>query len=142
MPTHYNISTDKTLLDPSVIHAFLTDSYWAKGILFENVLKRIENSLCFGVYDNDGNQVGFARVISDCESFAYLADVFILPVHRGQGLSKQLIAYIMAYPDLQNLKRFMLATVDAHTVYASFGFQPIQHTERWMEKTFLNVYQL
>ena len=141
MPTHYNIYTDKTLLDPSVIHAFLINSYWAKGIAFENVLKRIDNSLCFGIYDNDDNQVGFARVITDCESFAYLADVFILPAHRGQGLSKQLMTYIMAYPDLQNLKRFMLATVDAHTVYAPFGFQPIQHTERWMEKTFLNVYQ-
>lgn len=142
MPNSYNISTDKTLLNPSVIHAFLTDSYWAKGIPYDNVLKRLQNSLCFGVYDIKGNQVGFARVITDCESFAYLADVFILPAHRGRGLSKQLMAYIMAYPDLQNLKRFMLATVDAHTVYEPFGFQPIQHIERWMEKTFLNIYQL
>ena len=141
MPSHFNVSTDKTLLDPSVIHAFLTDCYWAKGIPLENVLKRIQNSLCFGVYDSESNQVGFARVITDSESFAYLADVFILPAHRGQGLSKQLMTYIMAYPDLQNLKRFMLATVDAHMVYAPFGFQPIQSTERWMEKTFLNVYK-
>ncbi len=142
MPSHYNISADKTLLDPSVIHAFLTNCYWAKGIPFESVLKRIQNSICFGVYDSKGNQVGFARVITDCESFAYLADVFILPLHRGQGLSKQLMAYIMAYPDLQNLKRFMLATVDAHNVYAPFGFEAIQNTDRWMEKTHLNVYQL
>ncbi len=141
MPSHYNVSTDKTLLDPSVIHAFLTDSYWAKGVPFENILKRIQNSLCFGVYDSEGNQVGFARVITDCESFAYLADVFILPPHRGQGLSKQLMNYIMAYPDLQNLKRFMLATVDAHLVYAPFGFEAIQRTERWMEKLNLTVYQ-
>lgn len=140
MPASYNISTDKTLLDPSVIHAFLTECYWAKGIPFENVLKRIQNSLCFGVYDSENIQVGFARVITDCESFAYLADVFILPSHRGQGLSKQLMVYIMAYPDLQNLKRFMLATVDAHTVYMPFGFQPIQSTERWMEKLNLKVY--
>lgn len=140
MPTNYIISTDKTLLDPSVIHAFLTDCYWAKGIPLENVLKRIQNSLCFGVYDSESNQVGFARVITDSESFAYLADVFILPAHRGQGLSKQLMTYIMAYPDLQNLKRFMLATVDAHTVYAPFGFEAIQRTERWMEKLNLTVY--
>ncbi len=140
MPNHYNVSTDKTLLDPSVIHAFLTDCYWAKGIPYENVLKRIQNSLCFGVYDSNSHQVGFARIITDSESFAYLADVFILPSHRGQGLSKQLMTYIMAYPDLQNLKRFMLATVDAHLVYAPFGFQPIQHIERWMEKVNLTVY--
>ena len=140
MPNLYNVSTDKTLLDPSVIHAFLTDSYWAKGVPFENILKRIQNSLCFGVYYSEGNQVGFARVITDCESFAYLADVFILPPHRGQGLSKQLMNYIMAYPDLQNLKRFMLATVDAHLVYAPFGFEAIQRTERWMEKVDLTVY--
>ena len=140
MPTHFNISTDKTLLDPSVIHTFLTDCYWAKGIPYENVLKRLQNSLCFGVYDSEGNQVGFARVITDSESFAYLADVFILPSHRGQGLSKLLMTYIMAYPDLQNLKRFMLATVDAHMVYAPFGFEAIQRTERWMEKIDLTVY--
>lgn len=141
MPNHYNVSTDKTLLDPSVVHAFLTDSYWAKGIPFENVLKRIQNSLCFGVYDSNSHQVGFARVITDCESFAYLADVFILPSHRGQGLSKLLMTYIMAYPDLQNLRRFMLATVDAHLVYAPFGFKAIQRTENWMEKINLTVYQ-
>ena len=140
MPNLYNVSTDKTLLDPSVIHAFLTDSYWAKGIPLENVLKRIQNSLCFGVYDSDNNQVGFARVITDSESFAYLADVFILLSYRGQGLSKLLMTYIMAYPDLQNLRRFMLATVDAHLVYAPFGFEAIQRTERWMEKLNLTVY--
>ena len=140
MPAYYNVSTDKTLLDPSVIHAFLTDCYWAKGIPYENVLKRLQNSLCFGVYDSEGNQVGFARVITDSESFAYLADVFILPSHRGQGLSKLLMTYIMAYPDLQNLRRFMLATVDAHMVYAPFGFEAIQRTERWMEKLNLTVY--
>ena len=140
MLSPYNISTDKTLLDPSVIHAFLTDCYWAKGIPLENVLKRIQNSLCFGVYDSDNNQVGFARVITDSESFAYLADVFILLSYRGQGLSKLLMTYIMAYPDLQNLRRFMLATVDAHLVYAPFGFEAIQRTERWMEKLNLTVY--
>lgn len=141
MSHNYFISTDKSLLDPSVIHAFLTDCYWAKGIPYENVLKRIENAMCFGVYDEAENQVGFARVITDAESFAYLADVFILPAHRGKGLSKLLMAFITDHSDLKNIKRFMLATVDAQTLYARFGFQLVQHTERWMEKTNLTIYQ-
>ncbi len=134
------ISTEKSRLVPSVIHQFLTNSYWAKGIPYENVEKRLKNSLCFGVYEGE-NQVGFARVITDCESFAYLADVFILETHRGQGLSKQLMAFIMAYPDLQNLKRFMLATLDAHGLYTQYGFKGNINIERWMEKVDLTVYE-
>jgi GNAT superfamily N-acetyltransferase len=136
----YTISTDKALLDISLIHSFLSESYWAKGIPFANVQKRIENALCFGVY-TDGKQVGFARVISDFESFAYLADVFIIESHRGQGLSKILMSYIVAYPDLQNLRRFILATADAHGLYAQYDFKPIDNVPRWMEKTDLTVYQ-
>ena len=139
--TMYFISDDKKLLNPSVIHGFLTTSYWAMGIPLENVQKRIENSLCFGVYNQASEQVGFARVISDCESFAYLADVFILEEHRGQGLSKQLVDYIMQYPKLQNLRRFMLATRDAHTLYEKFDFIPIQKVQTWMEKVNLNIYE-
>ena len=135
------ISADKTLLTPSVIHGFLTDCYWAKGISLEKVLKRIDNSMCFGVYEN-GNQVGFARVITDYESFAYLADVFILETHRGKGLSKLLMHDIMAHPDLQNLRRFMLATMDAHGLYTQFGFSLLQNEERWMEKRNLLTYQI
>jgi GNAT superfamily N-acetyltransferase len=133
------ISTDKTRLDPSVIHHFLTNSYWAKGIPYENVVRRIKNALCFGVYDGE-NQIGFARVISDYESFAYLADVFILESHRGQGLSKRLMETISTHPDLQNLRRFMLATADAHGLYAQYGFQEMKNVERWMEKIDLTVY--
>jgi GNAT superfamily N-acetyltransferase len=133
------ISTDKTLLDPSVIHHFLTNSYWAKGIPYENVVKRIKNACCFGVYDGE-TQIGFARVISDFESYAYLADVFILETHRGQGLSKRLMENIFAHPDLQNLRRFMLATADAHGLYAQYGFQEMKNVARWMEKVDLTVY--
>jgi GNAT superfamily N-acetyltransferase len=134
------ISTNKSLLDPSVIHGFLTNSYWAKGISLENVEKRLKNALCFGVYDGD-NQIGFARVISDYESFAYLADVFILETHRGQGLSKRLMQTVFAHPKLQNLRRFMLATADAHGLYSQYGFQELKNVERWMEKVDLTVYE-
>jgi GNAT superfamily N-acetyltransferase len=136
-----HISTDKSRLNPALIHAFLTESYWAKGISYERILKRIANSLCFGVYDErDGAQIGFARVITDYESFAYLADVFIVPSHRGQGLSKTLMQYIFTYPDLPPLRRWLLATADAHGLYAQFGFEPMQSVARWMEKTNLQIY--
>ena len=125
------ISADKEKLDPSVIHAFLTTSYWATGISLERVKKRIQNSLCFGVYV-DQKQVGFARLITDYDSFAYLADVFILEDYRGHGLSKQLMDFIMNYPDVQGLRRWLLATKDAHSLYAQFGFKPLDIPERWM----------
>jgi GNAT superfamily N-acetyltransferase len=134
------ISTNKSLLDPSVIHGFLTNSYWAKGIPYENVEKRLKNALCFGVYDGE-NQIGFARVISDYESFAYLADVFILETHRGQGLAKRLMQTVFAHPDLQNLRRIMLATADAHGLYSQYGFKELKSVERWMEKVDLTVYE-
>lgn len=133
------LSTDKSKLDPSVIHDFLTTSYWAKGCSMDNVLRRIENALCFGVYADD-KQVGFARVITDKVTFAYIADVFILENYRGQGLSKQLMAYIMAYPDLQNLRRWLLATQDAHGLYAQFGFAPLSNTQNWMDIMNPNAY--
>lgn len=134
------ISTDKNLLNPEVIHGFLSQSYWAKGIQMSSILKRIENSLCFGVYDADKNQMGFARVITDLESFAYLADVFILQEHQGKGLSRALMQYIVDYPDLKNLRRFMLATQDAHYLYEKFDFKPISRIENWMEKINLDAY--
>jgi GNAT superfamily N-acetyltransferase len=125
------ISTDKEKLDPSVIHAFLTNSYWATGISLERVKKRIDNSLCFGVYV-DEKQVGFARLITDYDSFAYLADVFILEEYRGVGLSKQLMNFMLKYPEVQGLRRWILATKDAHGLYAQFGFKPLEIPERWM----------
>lgn len=126
------ISTDKEKLDPSVIHAFLANSYWATGISLERVQKRIDNSLCFGVYVAE-KQVGFARIITDFDSFAYLADVFILEDYRGNGLSKQLMAFILNHPELQGLRRWVLATRDAHGLYAQYDFKELAVPSRWME---------
>ncbi len=118
----YNISTNPTKLDINIIHKYLSEeSYWAKDIPFNVVKKSIDNSLCFGVYKNN-QQVGFARVVTDKATFAYLADVFILPEHRGKGLSKWLMTVIHSYPDLQGLRRWMLGTRDAHKLYEKFGW--------------------
>jgi N-acetylglutamate synthase-like GNAT family acetyltransferase len=126
------ISTNKEKLDPTVIHQFLTNSYWATGISLERVQKRIDNSLCFGVY-SDEKQVGFARLITDYDSFAYLADVFILEEYRGVGLSKQLMKTILAHPEVQGLRRWLLATRDAHDLYRQFGFKELERPLVWME---------
>ena len=136
----YTISTDKSLLDIDMIFNYLSkESYWAKGIS-ENVVRRsIEHSLCFGVY-KENKQVGFARIISDFATFAYLADVFLLPENRGKGLSKRLMEKIVDHPDLQGLRRWSLATADAHGLYARYGFTPIAKPERWMEKHDPEVY--
>jgi N-acetylglutamate synthase-like GNAT family acetyltransferase len=121
------ISTDRSKLDLDVIHGFLARSYWAAGIPRETVARSIENSLCFGVYDN-ANQIGFARVISDFATYAYIADVFILEPYRERGLGKELIASIMAHPDLRGLRRWSLGTRDAQGLYAQFGFEPVVNT--------------
>jgi N-acetylglutamate synthase-like GNAT family acetyltransferase len=126
------ISTNKEKLDPPVIHHFLTNSYWATGISLERVQKRIDNSLCFGVY-SDEKQVGFARLITDYDSFAYLADVFILEEYRGVGLSKQLMKTILEHPEVQGLRRWLLATRDAHGLYMQFGFKELERPLVWME---------
>jgi ribosomal protein S18 acetylase RimI-like enzyme len=119
----YDISTDRARLQLDAIHAYLTRSYWATGIPKDLVERAIANSLCFGLYLGDA-QVGFARVITDKTTFAYLADVYVLEAHRGRGLSKRLVEFILAYPELQGLRRFLLATRDAHGLYARFGFKP------------------
>lgn len=137
--TDYFISTDHALLQIDSIHEFLTNSYWAKGIPIETIKRSIENSLCFGVYKNP-EQVGFARVITDRATFAYLADVFICEAHRGQGLSKWLMATIQAHPQLQGLRRWMLATRDAHALYRQFGFERLKQPDRWMEIHQADVY--
>ena len=121
------ISTDRSKLDVDVVHKFLARSYWAEGILRETVARSIENSLCFGVYDN-ANQIGFARVISDFATYAYIADVFILEPYRERGLGKELMASIMAHPDLQGLRRWSLGTRDAQGLYSQFGFEPVVNT--------------
>jgi len=121
------ISTDRSKLDLEVIHRFLASSYWAAGIQRATVVRSIENSLCFGVYDN-ANQIGFARVISDFATYAYIADVFILEPYRERGLGKELMASIIAHPDLQGLRRWSLGTRDAQGLYAQFGFKPVVNT--------------
>ncbi len=141
MQKDYFISTDKKKLDPEVIHNYLSkESYWAKGISMELVKRSIELSICFGVYC-DGNQIGFARVVTDCATFGYIADVFILPEFRGNGFSKKLMEVIINHPNLKNLRRLILATADAHGLYAQSGFKPLAKPERWMEKHNPDVYK-
>src|SRR5262249_16952939 len=134
------ISDDPKLLDHGLIHRFLSKhSYWAQNVPRELVDRAIDNSLCFGVY-RDGTQVGFARAVSDFATFAWLSDVFIVDSERGQGLSKQLVAAVLAHPRLQGLRRFMLATLDAQGLYKQFNFKPIQDVERYMEIYRPNTY--
>jgi N-acetylglutamate synthase-like GNAT family acetyltransferase len=135
----FEISTDPARVNAGMVHEFLTNCYWAKGIPAETVQRSIENSICFGVYQGQ-QQVGFARVISDRATFAYLADVFILPQFRGRGLSKWLMECIVAHTDLQGLRRWMLGTQDAHGLYAKYGFTAVKSPEIWMEVHRPDVY--
>jgi N-acetylglutamate synthase and related acetyltransferases len=129
--SEYTITTDKSKIDIEYVHNFLKTSYWAENISIDIVKRSIHGSLCFSVLHLN-KQVGFARVISDTATFAYLADVFIDPAYRGKGLSKLLMKTILNYPDLQGLRRFMLATKDAHGLYEQFSFKPISNPERFM----------
>src|SRR6266446_2663193 len=135
----YIISTDKSKLDLAVVHGLLTTSYWAAGIPLEIVKKSIEHSLSFGVYKGE-QQVGFARVITDYATFAYIGDVFILEDYRGQGLSKWLMEVIADYPELQGLRRWVLLTRDAQGLYEKTGFVRPKTPERYMEKHFTDAY--
>jgi GNAT superfamily N-acetyltransferase len=136
----FTITTEKEKLDIDLIHSFLNRTYWAEGISKETIRRSIEGSLCFGVYEND-KQVGFARMITDRATFAYLADVFIIEEYRGRGLSKWLMEVIMSHPDLQRLRRMILATKDAHGLYEKFGFTPLINVERWMHILDPDVYK-
>jgi GNAT superfamily N-acetyltransferase len=136
------ISTDRARLDLDVIYTFLTNCYWAKGIPRDVVAKSIDHSLCFGVYDGTGVQVGFARVVSDFATVAYLGDVFVLESHRGRGLSKWMMECIAQHPALQGLRRWMLVTQDAHGLYSQFGFTPVKSPEKWMELHRPDVYEI
>src|ERR1700761_7604410 len=137
----YTLSTDKSRLDLPSIHGFLsTQAYWCLNIPFATVKRSVENSVCFGVYQGD-RQVGFARVITDFATIAYLGDVFILPEHRGKGLSKRLIAEIMAHPDLQGLRRWILLTGDAHELYRQYGWKAIANPNLYMEVANPDVYK-
>ncbi len=135
------ISTSRERLDLDVIHGFLTNCYWARGIPRKIVARSIEHSLCFGIYDGDSRQVGFARVVSDFATVAYLGDVFVLESHRGRGLGKWLMDCVMRHPALQNLRRWILLTRDAHGLYSQFGFTQVKVPERYMELHRPNVYE-
>lgn len=137
----YTITTDRDRLNVEAIHAFLSKSYWSPGVPIRIVRRAIANSLCFGVF-HEQDQVGFARVITDKATFAYLADVYIIESHRGKGLSKWLLEVIQGHGDLQGLRRFMLATRDAHGLYSQFGFMELANPSLMMEIVNAEVYQL
>lgn len=135
------LSTDRERIDLHAAHEFLAESsYWAQQIPFETFARSVENSLCFGICDSAGAQVGFARVISDFATFAYIADVFVLDSHRGQGLGKWLMECIQQHPRLQGLRRWVLTTRDAHGLYAQYGFSSPKFPERFMEILRPNMY--
>ena len=134
------ISTDRDRLQIEAIHKFLSEeSYWANRRTKEQTETAIKNSLPFGVYKGE-NQIGFARVVTDYATFAYLGDVYILEDFRGRGLSKWLMETIVNHPDLQGFRRWVLATKDAHTLYEKYGFTPLKHPARWMEKAAHDAY--
>jgi GNAT superfamily N-acetyltransferase len=134
------ISADNARLDVALIHRFLTESYWARGIPLETVQRAIRGSLCFGAYLGC-KQVAFARVITDRATFAYLADVFVLPDHRGAGVSRQMMDAIVSHPELKGLRRWSLVTRDAHGLYEKYGFTPLANPARWMERHDPGIYE-
>jgi len=130
----YTISTERSRLDLGAVHRYISgESYWGKGRALEVVRRSVENSLPFGIYKG-GELVGFARVVTDYATFAWLADVFVLEAHRGRGLSKWLMEVILSHPELQGFRRWVLATKDAHGLYRQFGFIDLHRPERWMER--------
>ncbi|KAA3440121.1 GNAT family N-acetyltransferase [Rufibacter hautae] len=134
------LSFDKDLLQLDTIHKFLSQAYWSKGIPRQVVKRAIDHSLCVGVY-YEGKQAAFARLVTDYTTFAYLCDVFVLEEYRGNGLSKWMLKAFRAHPELQGLRRWMLATEDAHDLYTQFGFEPLPHPERFMQLHTPNIYQ-
>ena len=135
----YTLSTDRSRIDVAAVHAFLTRTYWSPGIPEETVRRAIAGSICFGVYHGE-SQVGFARVITDRATFAYLSDVYVLESHRGRGLSKWMMSVIMAHPDLTGLRRFSLSTRDARGLYEQFGFQLVANPQMQMEILQRDIY--
>jgi GNAT superfamily N-acetyltransferase len=131
----YEISTDRSRLDLPRVHRFLsTEAYWSPGVPYEMVERSVAGSMPFGVYADDGSQVGFARVVTDRATFAWIADVYIEDGHRGHGLGKRLVASILEHPELQGLRRWLLATADAHGLYRQFGFDSVVRPERFMAR--------
>lgn len=137
----FQFSTDKKLLDVNYIHSFLSSkSYWAEGIPITLVNRSIENSLCIGVF-REGKQIGFARIVTDYTTFGYLADVFIDETVRGKGLSKKLMQFALSFEEVKLFRRMILATKDAHSLYAQFGFRPLKAPDRFMERHQPDVYK-
>jgi ribosomal protein S18 acetylase RimI-like enzyme len=136
----FTVSTDPARLDVHAIHAFLSTSYWAEGIPRETVERSLRNSLCFGLYEG-ARQIGFARMITDQATYAYLCDVYVLPEWRGRGLGTWMMECVMAHPDLQGLRRFSLVTRDAHELYRPFGFTEISNPGRYMEIARPGIYK-
>lgn len=137
----FDVSDDRGRIDLPFVHSYLRRSYWAEEVPLEVVVRAVENSLCFGVYGPEG-QVGFARVISDFATFAYLADVFVIEEYRGRGPSVWLMECVTAHPRLQGLRRWMLGTRDAHTLYEKTGWTRIAPDDgRWMEKADPDIYK-
>jgi GNAT superfamily N-acetyltransferase len=135
----YEISTERGRMDVGLIHDFLGSTYWARCIPRGVVERSIKHSLCFGAF-HGGRQVGFARVVTDFATFAYVGDVFVVPEHRGRGVSKLLMRAILGHADLQGLRRFLLATRDAHGLYSQFGFQPLARPQDFMTIHVPDVY--
>ena len=133
------VDSDPARLDLAVVHGFLAASYWARGIPLAVVERAIRHSLCFGLYEGPA-QIGFARVITDRATFAYLADVFVLESHRGRGLGRLLMTAVIDHPELQGLRRWMLATRDAHALYVQYGFTPLRAPESFMQLHDPDVY--
>lgn len=136
----FTITDRREDLDVEIIHNFLRESYWAKGIPRAIVEKSINYSLCFGLYHNS-NQIGFGRVVSDQSTFAYIADVFVVPAYRGRGLGKWLVSCLLTHPELQGLRRWLLATLDAHGLYEQNGFVALRRPDVFMEINDPNIYQ-
>lgn len=141
LPLGFAISTDPARLDMAAVHHYLSEeSYWARHIPYPTVAKALTNSLNFGLYDPDGHLAGFARVITDRATFAWLCDVFVLAEFRGRGLSKALVGTVLAHPDLQGLRRHLLATLNAQGLYRQHGFAPLKSPEQWLEIAHPNPY--
>lgn len=144
LPVGYSLSDDKALLQLDVIHSFLARSYWSPDIPIEILRRAVDNSMTVGVYRDEPTgrrQVGFARLVTDRATFAYLADVFVVEEARGLGVSKAIVAYFVEHPELQTLRRWMLVTRDAHGLYRKFGFEPVDDTSRLMQRLDPGVYR-
>jgi ribosomal protein S18 acetylase RimI-like enzyme len=135
----YRITTDPNQIDVDAVHAYLTQSYWARGIPRETVAKSIRGSICFGLFDGP-RQIGLARVITDRATFAYLCDVYVLEGYRGRGLARWLMEAIVAHPELTGLRRFVLVTRNASGLYEKFGFAPLRRPEGYMEIVRPDIY--